>query len=117
MPERESRTERSRDLERLLTFVDAIAAVAITLLALIALVAGLFTLVGTQLASGLADLSDKAADGFFQVQTWMADGPLHLTSDQVETFVSTDAGWSAASDTMVQRVVLSVAAGVASACA
>jgi uncharacterized membrane protein len=34
VPERESSSERSRDLERLLTFVDAIAAVAITLLVL-----------------------------------------------------------------------------------
>lgn len=62
-------------------------AVATTLLALIAVVAGLFTLVGTQLASGVAGLSSKVSDGFFQVQTWLADGPLNLSSEQVDAYL------------------------------
>ncbi len=62
-------------------------AVAATLLALIAVVAGLFTLVGTQLASGIAGLSSKAADGFFEVQGWLADGPLNLSSDQIDAYL------------------------------
>ena len=62
-------------------------AVAITLLGLIAVVAGLFTLVGTQLASGIAGLGQKASDGFFEVQSWLADGPLHLSSEQVDAYL------------------------------
>jgi predicted PurR-regulated permease PerM len=62
-------------------------AVAVTLLTLVAAVAGLFTLVGTQIASGLAGLGEKATDGFFQVQDWMADGPLNLSSAQVDAYL------------------------------
>jgi len=62
-------------------------AVAATLLTLIAVVAGLFTLVGTQIASGLAGLGQQATDGFFQVQNWLANGPLNLSSQQLDTYL------------------------------
>lgn len=61
--------------------------VAVTLLALIGVVTGLFTLVGTQLASGMAGLWTQAADGFSTIQTWLADGPLDLSSAQIDAYV------------------------------
>lgn len=63
-------------------------AVLVTLLTLVAAVVGLFTLVGTQLASGMAGLGQKATDGFFEVQSWLADGPLKLSSQQVDAYLA-----------------------------
>lgn len=63
-------------------------AVAITELGFIALVAGLLTLVGRQISVGFAQLWDEALTGLTEVQKWLAEGPLQLTSAQLETYIS-----------------------------
>lgn len=86
------------------------ASVAVTLLTLIGVVAGLFTLVGTQLASGMTGLWTQAADGFGQVQTWLADGPLNLSSAQIDAYVAQATDQLTANSEQVVGQALSVTA-------
>ena len=61
-------------------------AVAITEVGFIAAVAGLLTLVGRQISIGFAQLWDEALAGLAEVQKWLAEGPLQLTSAQLEAY-------------------------------
>ena len=63
-------------------------AVAITVLGFIGVIAGALALVGRQLASGFGELWQEALTGIQQIQTWLADGPLHLTADQIDKYIS-----------------------------
>jgi len=62
-------------------------AVALTLLGFIGLIAGALALVGRQLTAGFGELWSQALAGVQQVQAWLADGPLHLTAAQIDTYV------------------------------
>lgn len=62
-------------------------AVAITELGFIAVVAGLLTLVGRQISVGFAKLWDEALAGLAEIQRWLSDGPLQLTSSQLDTYI------------------------------
>ncbi|WP_426565886.1 AI-2E family transporter [Angustibacter sp. McL0619] len=55
----------------------------VTVLAVIALVAGLITLVSTQVASGFPELQRQAEAGVQEVREWLAGPPLRLTTDQL----------------------------------
>ncbi len=57
------------------------AATAITVLGGLALIAGALTLIGTQIASQGAELSTNVVEGFNQLVSWLRNGPLHLTTD------------------------------------
>ncbi len=63
------------------------AAVAVTVLGFIGLIGGALALVGRQLASGFGELWSQALAGVKQVQDWLADGPLHLTADQIDQYL------------------------------
>lgn len=63
------------------------AAVAVTLLGFIGLIAGALALVGRQLTAGFGELWGQALTGVQQVQTWLAEGPLHLTAAQINTYI------------------------------
>ncbi|MGO4188039.1 AI-2E family transporter [Pseudarthrobacter sp. TAF60_1] len=63
------------------------AAVAITVLGFIGLIVGALALVGRQLASGFGELWSQALAGVKQVQDWLAEGPLHLTADQIDQYL------------------------------
>jgi putative heme transporter len=63
-----------------------VAALA-TVFLVIALVAGLTTLVATQVASGFPDLENQASSGLGEVKKWLATGPLHLTTDRLADYV------------------------------
>ncbi|GAB3280742.1 AI-2E family transporter [Sinomonas notoginsengisoli] len=63
-------------------------AVAVTELGFIAVVAGLLTLVGRQISSGFAELWGEALAGLTEIQRWLAEGPLQLTSAQLGTYIS-----------------------------
>ncbi|WP_115790060.1 AI-2E family transporter [Arthrobacter silvisoli] len=62
-------------------------AVAITVLGFIGLIAGALALVGRQLATGFGELWQQALTGIQQVQSWLADGPLHITADQIDKYI------------------------------
>jgi predicted PurR-regulated permease PerM len=63
------------------------AAVAITVLGFIGLIAGSLAMVGRQLVTGFGELWSEALEGVKQVQDWLADGPLHLTADQIDQYL------------------------------
>lgn len=63
------------------------AAVAITVVGFIGVIVGALALVGRQLASGFGELWSQALTGVKQVQDWLADGPLHLTADQIDQYI------------------------------
>ncbi|WP_427173915.1 AI-2E family transporter [Arthrobacter sp. 92] len=63
------------------------AAVAITVLGFIGLIVAALAMVGRQLVSGFSELWTEALTGVQQVQAWLADGPLHLTADQIDKYI------------------------------
>jgi predicted PurR-regulated permease PerM len=63
-----------------------VAALA-TVFLVIGLVAGLVTLVCTQIASGFPDLEDQASSGLGEVRDWLSSGPLHLTTERLADYV------------------------------
>ncbi|GAB2734285.1 AI-2E family transporter [Arthrobacter bambusae] len=63
------------------------AAVAITVVGFLGVITGALALVGRQLAVGFGELWQEALTGVQQIQGWLADGPLHLTADQIDTYI------------------------------
>jgi predicted PurR-regulated permease PerM len=59
-----------------------------TLLGLLLLVVGLFGLVGQQSAAGFPELRAQAIDGFGQVRTWLADGPLDINTSDLSKYLN-----------------------------
>ena len=54
---------------------------------LLRLVAGLVTLVGTQVADGFPELQRQAEAGLGEVRRWLSGPPLHLTTDQLASYL------------------------------
>jgi len=74
------------------------AATAVTVLGGLALIAGVLTLIGTQIVDQSATLSGNVVTGFNQVVDWLQNGPLHLDpgwfdantwGDRIQEFVAT----------------------------
>ena len=63
-------------------------AVAVTIVSFLGLIVAALTLVGRQLALGFRDLWDEVITGFDQVQGWLADGPLRVTSTQIDSLLN-----------------------------
>ncbi|MET3140721.1 UNVERIFIED_ORG: putative PurR-regulated permease PerM [Arthrobacter sp. UYEF2] len=63
------------------------AAVAITVVGFIGVIVGALALVGRQLTSGFGELWSQSLTGVKQIQDWLADGPLHLTADQIDQYL------------------------------
>ncbi|MBB6403652.1 AI-2E family transporter [Arthrobacter sp. AZCC_0090] len=63
------------------------AAVAITVVGFLGVIAGALALVGRQLAEGFGELWQEALAGIQQIQAWLAEGPLHLTADQIDKYI------------------------------
>ncbi|MBT0770494.1 AI-2E family transporter [Kineosporia sp. J2-2] len=64
------------------------AAALLTVFLTIVFVAGLMTLIGQQAVTGFDDLRDDAADGITELQAQLARGPLNVTSDQLDEYVT-----------------------------
>jgi predicted PurR-regulated permease PerM len=62
-------------------------AVVLVLLTTVVALALLLALVGTQVATGFADLSRQTAQGLAQVRAWLAEGPLGLSNRQLEGYL------------------------------
>ncbi|WP_207345219.1 AI-2E family transporter [Arthrobacter sp. E3] len=54
---------------------------------IVAVVGGLF-LVGRQLVSGFAELSQQAITGLIKIQDWLQSGPLGLSNDQISVYLN-----------------------------
>ncbi|MFW0771233.1 AI-2E family transporter [Arthrobacter koreensis] len=63
-------------------------AVAVTIVSFLGLIVAALTLVGRQLALGFRNLWDEVSAGFDQVQGWLADGPLRVTSTQIDELIN-----------------------------
>jgi putative heme transporter len=63
-------------------------AVAITILGFLGLIGGALSLVGRQLVVGFGALWDQVLEGVLQIQTWLTEGPLHLTTAQLNDYVT-----------------------------
>ena len=61
--------------------------VAVTVLGFLGVIAGALTLVGRQLATGFGELWTESLAGVQQVQTWLSEGPLHLTAAQIDQYI------------------------------
>ncbi|MGG5171957.1 AI-2E family transporter [Pseudarthrobacter sp. J1738] len=62
-------------------------ATALTIVGFVVLIVGALALVGRQLTVGFHDLWAEALHGVQQIQTWLQDGPLHLTADQIDKYI------------------------------
>ncbi len=59
----------------------------LTVLGVLGLLAGLVTLVSTQIAGGFAELQRQAAAGLGEVERWLNGPPLNLTTTQVSQYL------------------------------
>ena len=80
-------------LERFVSFlhrfkVPRTLGAAITVLLLFFVVGGLATAVGASVVSGFASLKTSASRGFDTLVNWLVAGPLHVSSDQINTGVT-----------------------------
>ncbi|MCG7286024.1 AI-2E family transporter [Cellulomonas sp. ACRRI] len=76
----------ARFLDARLRFPRGLAAITSVLL-LLAVVAGLVALAGRSIASGFGDLYDRASAGVDEALAWLSDGPLGLSTDQLDDLV------------------------------
>ncbi len=60
------------------------AGVVIAIVASIGVVAGIMTFVVEQFIEGLPQLGDQFTTSIKSIQQWMADGPLHISQDQID---------------------------------
>jgi predicted PurR-regulated permease PerM len=67
--------------------------VALVLIGGLVAVAGTLTLVVTQFVAGFPELSRNATDGLIQIQTWLQNGPLHLSNSQLGGVVNAAEKW------------------------
>lgn len=62
-------------------------ATAIVVVAGLGAVVGTLTVVINQFVNGLPELTRNAAEGIQQIQTWLKNGPLHLTDRQMDSAI------------------------------
>lgn len=76
----------ARFLSARLRFPRGLAAITSVLL-LLAVVTGLVVLAGRSIANGFGDLYDQASQGVDEALQWLSDGPLGLSTDQLDDLV------------------------------
>lgn len=76
----------ARWLRRVLRFRRGAAAITSVLL-LLAAVAGLVVLAGRSIVNGFGDLSDQASQGVDEALAWLSDGPLNVSTDQLDQLI------------------------------
>jgi predicted PurR-regulated permease PerM len=64
-----------------------VAATGISLVGLLVLVAGLLTLAGRSIVKGFGELWDQAAQGVDKLTTWLAEGPLQLSTSDISSWM------------------------------
>lgn len=68
-------------------------AVALGLIAVVLVLVGVFTFIGTQVASQWNGLAVQFRDGLTQIQVWLENGPLHLTTDAIAEWITAARSW------------------------
>lgn len=74
-------------LQRRARFGRTLASIT-SVLGLVAVVAGLVALAGRSIANGIGDLWDQASEGIDELLVWLADSPLQVTSQQMDSLVA-----------------------------
>lgn len=79
-------------LERLVTWMERFKiprglGAAIAVLLLVTVVLGLAVAIGTSVVSGFDSLRQSASEGFDTLVAWLVDGPLHVSSEQINDAV------------------------------
>ena len=67
--------------------IPRVLAVVVVVVATLAVLVGLITLVTTRVSAGAADLVATVNSGLEEVQTWLSDGPLALSTSQLTGYV------------------------------
>lgn len=62
-------------------------ATLVTIFAVLGIIAGAFTLLAAQLATGLPRMADSARDGARALTDWLATGPLHFNSERLQNLL------------------------------
>lgn len=83
------------------------AAAGLSLLLLVLLVVGIFTLVGTQIASQSSELADASVASYEQFMNWLGNGPLNIHQPQIDAWTEKVTEWA--------KTQQSAAAGLATA--
>ena len=87
-------------------------ATALVLVAGLAAVGGTLTLVINQFVEGIPDLTDNARQGIIQIQTWLENGPLHLSDKQLESGLDAGTKWVNENRDRLTAGALNTASGV-----
>jgi len=59
----------------------------VTVLLVVGTVALMLTFVGTQVASGISNLSKQIVDGLEEIRNWLRTGPLHASDSQINSLI------------------------------
>ncbi|MEU5906443.1 AI-2E family transporter [Micromonospora sp. NPDC047527] len=68
-------------------------ATAVVLVGGLAGVVGTLTLVVNEFIQGVPELSAKSSEGVRQIQNWLKTGPLHLSDNQLDRYITEAQGW------------------------
>ncbi|MFH5824383.1 AI-2E family transporter [Georgenia sp. AZ-5] len=74
-------------LRRRLHFPRALASLT-AILAAVVFVGGLLVLAGRSIYNGFGELADRAVQGFNELTAWLAEGPLGISEDQIDQWMS-----------------------------
>lgn len=68
-------------------------AVGLGLVAVVAAIVGVFVFIGSQVANQWQGLAEQFRSGLVDIQLWLENGPLHLTSDAIGSWLSSIRAW------------------------
>ncbi|MGX7669571.1 AI-2E family transporter [Plantactinospora sp. DSM 117369] len=88
-------------------------ATAVVLVAGLAAVVGTLTLVVNEFIQGVPDLSRNATSGIRQIQEWLKTGPLHLSDNQLNSYIEQGEQWINENTQALTSGAVSTAATVA----
>ncbi|MFY1674885.1 AI-2E family transporter [Plantactinospora sp. WMMB334] len=88
-------------------------ATAVVLVAGVAAVVGTLTLVVNEFIQGVPDLSRNATRGIRQIQEWLKTGPLHLSDNQLNSYIEQGERWIDENTQSLTSGAVSTAATVA----
>ncbi|MBD7979353.1 AI-2E family transporter [Oerskovia merdavium] len=98
-------------LQRHLRFSRGLASIS-ALLGLLAVVAGLVTVAGSTIVSGIAELKDKAIDGFNEFMDWLEAGPFGIGVEQINGYLKELEGFISSSQDSIVSGALGAATTV-----
>ena len=87
-------------------------AALVCLLFLVVVVGGLLALVGVQIASQWDDLSSQTVAGFRELMNWLGQGPLHISQDQINSWISGLTDFLRAQQTNIAAMAASIGASI-----